>query len=111
LLADAYSLAVADADTFFQVEVPALLDWLSITKDDLRKIHLAQPTLSMLGAESDAVWPGFQETHEFLLSWLPQVEAFDLPRATHAMHMMNPHDAAEGLTEFLIRYPMQIGQK
>jgi pimeloyl-ACP methyl ester carboxylesterase len=41
-----------------------------------------------------------------LLSWLPNVEAFDLPAATHLLHVQNPDGMAEALAAFFARHPL-----
>jgi hypothetical protein len=39
-----------------------------------------------------------------LLSWLPHVEAFDLPAATHLLHLENARDMADALGSFFARH-------
>lgn len=39
-------------------------------------------------------------------SWLPNVEAFVLPNATHLLHVQNPRGMAEGLAAFFARHPI-----
>lgn len=93
---------VADAETFFGQELPALQAW-SFTRDDARRI--TQPTLAVMGAKSaemDRIW---RERQELLLSWLPNVEPFVLPNATHLLQVENPRGMAEGLAAFFARHP------
>jgi hypothetical protein len=40
---------------------------------------------------------------ELLLSWLPNVEPFDLPDATHLLHVQEPRAIATGLTDLFER--------
>jgi pimeloyl-ACP methyl ester carboxylesterase len=98
ILPGAFEQAVADADTFFGVEMPALEEW-TFTQEDAARIK--QPVLAVLGADSDAVFPGFGEGHRLLLEWLPQAKPFVLPRAAHLLQVQNPHDMAAALAAFL----------
>jgi pimeloyl-ACP methyl ester carboxylesterase len=99
-LPGAFADAVAAADTFFGQELPALQAW-SFTEEDAARI--AQPTLAVLG-ENTA--PTFPERRELLLAWLPNVEPFDLPDATHLLHAQSPRGLAEGLSAFYARHPL-----
>jgi pimeloyl-ACP methyl ester carboxylesterase len=95
-----FEQAVADADAFFAQELPALQRW-SFTQEDASRI--AQPVLAVLGENTD---PTFPERLELLRSWLPNVEPFDLPGATHLLHLQNPQGMAEGLASFYARHPL-----
>jgi pimeloyl-ACP methyl ester carboxylesterase len=97
-----FDQAVADADTLFAQDLPALMEW-RFTRDDARGIR--QPVLAMLGADSASLWPGFREGYELVREWLPQAEGFVLKGATHGLQMQNPHDAAEALARFFARHP------
>jgi pimeloyl-ACP methyl ester carboxylesterase len=98
-----FAQAATDADTFFRIEMPALQEW-SFTREAAGRI--TQPVLAVLGADSDAVWPGWGEGHRLLLEWLPQAEALLVPGATHALQMQNPRGVAEGLAAFFARHPL-----
>jgi pimeloyl-ACP methyl ester carboxylesterase len=98
----AYDQAAADADTFFLFEGPALGEWRFGPAEAAR---ITQPVLLMLGAETDAVTPMFGEMNAALAEWLPHAEPVQLPRATHALQMMNPAGTAELLTAFFARHP------
>ena len=95
--------AVADADTFFQVEMPALGEW-SFTEEKAKRIR--QPVLAVVGAESAALWPGWEEIQDRVCTWMPQAEGFALPRATHALQMTHPRAMAERLAAFFARHPL-----
>ncbi len=95
--------AVADADTFFGQELPAVREW-SFGGDDAQRIQ--QPVLCVLGGRSDDVSPVFTQRHELLLDWLPNVEGYVLPRATHLLHVQNPGEMAERLVSFLALHPL-----
>jgi pimeloyl-ACP methyl ester carboxylesterase len=93
-----FEQAVADADTFFGVELPALGEW-TFGPDDAARIK--QPVLAVLGEDSDTGWPGFGEGHHLLLEWFPQAKPFVLRQATHLLQVQNPRDMAQGLAAFL----------
>ena len=97
ILPGAFEQAVADADTFFGVEMPALQEW-TFSQEDAARIK--QPVLAVLGADSDADWPGFGEGHRLLLEWFPQARPFVLRRAAHLLQVQNPRDMAQGLAAF-----------
>lgn len=99
-LPDAFDQAVADADTFFGQELPAVQQW-SFTQEEASRI--TQPVLAALGTLSR---PIFRERRELLLAWLPNVEPFVLPDATHLLHVENPRGMAEGLAAFFARHPL-----
>jgi pimeloyl-ACP methyl ester carboxylesterase len=103
-LPGAFAQHVADADTFFLHEAPAVLHWV-FTREDARRI--TQPVLMAIGAKSDdAMTNAIQEV---LLSWLPNAEPFVLPDATHLMQVENPRGMAEGLVAFYARHPLNEG--
>jgi pimeloyl-ACP methyl ester carboxylesterase len=100
VLPGAFDLAVIDADTFFDRELPALMEW-RFSREDAQRI--TQPVLVVLGADSPGSWPGFQEGHTLLREWLPQADGVVLEAAAHGMQMQNPHGAATALAAFLAR--------
>lgn len=65
--------------------------------------RFAQPVLVVVGENSAATFP---ERRELLLSWLPNVESFELPGATHLLHVQNPRGMAEALASFFARHPL-----
>ena len=89
------------ADTFFAQELPAVQQW-SFAETDARRI--AQPVLAVLGENSA---PTFRERRDLLLAWLPRVEPFNLPGATHLLHIERPHEMAEALSSFFARHPLE----
>ena len=104
-LPGAFEQAVADADTFFTQEMPAIQQW-PFTEDDAHRIQ--QPALVVLGT---ATPPMFAERQKLLLHWLPNAEPLDLPGLTHLLHGQDPVAVAEGLADFFGRHPMpkQLG--
>jgi pimeloyl-ACP methyl ester carboxylesterase len=106
VLPGAFDQAVADAETSFERELPEHLNW-RFGEAETRSI--TQPTLSVLGGESDALWSRFGETHRLLLGWLPHAEGFVLPSTTHFMQMEDPRGMAEALAAFWARHPLATG--
>jgi pimeloyl-ACP methyl ester carboxylesterase len=103
VLPGAFSQAVADADTFFRFELPALQQW-SFTQVDAGRI--TQPVLAVVGADSHTLWPGWIEVHELVQAWLPQAEAFELKDSTHGLQIIDPKGMAERLAGFFKRHPL-----
>jgi pimeloyl-ACP methyl ester carboxylesterase len=103
VLPGAFAHAVADADTFFQFELPALQQW-RFTQADAGRI--TQPILAVLGGDSHTLWPGWVEVQDLVQSWLPQAEAFVLQGVTHGLQLMDPKGMAHGLAGFLARHPL-----
>jgi pimeloyl-ACP methyl ester carboxylesterase len=103
LLPGAFAQAVADADTFFRIERPALEQW-SFTQEAAGRI--AQPVLAVLGADSSTFWPGWGEGHRLLQAWLPQAETFVLAGAMHGLQLFDPKGMAAALAGFFARHPL-----
>jgi pimeloyl-ACP methyl ester carboxylesterase len=101
-LPGAFDQYVADAETFFAQELPALQQW-SFRREDAERIK--QPVLAVVGARSLEMDPIWGERHQLLLDWLPNVEPFVLPEATHLLQLMNPRDMARGLATFFDSAP------
>ena len=106
VLPGAFAQAVADAGTWFEHELPGQLGW-RFGEAEARRI--SQPTLSVLGGESDALWSRFGETHRLLLGWLPHAEGFVLPGATHFLQIQDPRGMAEALAAFWARHRLPAG--
>jgi pimeloyl-ACP methyl ester carboxylesterase len=106
VLPGAFAQAVADAETWFERELSGQLAWRFGEAEAWR---ISQPTLSVLGGESDAIWSRFGETHRLLLEWLPHVEGFVLPGATHFMQIQDPRGMAEALAVFWARHRFPAG--
>ena len=101
-LPGSFEQAVADADAFFGSELPALQAW-SFTQAEARRV--TQPVLAVVGEHSASTFP---ERRELLLAWLPNVEPFELPDATHLLHVQNPRGMAEALAAFFARHPLPL---
>ena len=94
----ACALAVADLDTYFQVELPELQQWHFTVEDAHR---LRPPVLAVVGSDTA---PIFSEGHALLKQWLPQAEELVVPHTTHALQVMNPRAVADGLARFVARH-------
>jgi pimeloyl-ACP methyl ester carboxylesterase len=100
-LPGAFEQAAADADAFFTQELPALWQRWSFSAEDAQRI--TQPVLIVTGENSAATFP---ERAQLLLSWLPNAEPFELPDATHLLHVQNALGTAEALAAFFARHPI-----
>ena len=60
LPAEAFEMAVADLDTFFQIEIPALQHWHFTAEEATR---LRKPVLAVVGTETASI---FRESHELI---------------------------------------------
>lgn len=92
---------VADADTIFELDMPALQPW-EFTQADAARI--TQPVLNLTGASTTAY---FREAHETVRAWLPLSENHHVPNATHCMLQTNPRSVAEYLASFFLRHRLQ----
>jgi pimeloyl-ACP methyl ester carboxylesterase len=90
-----WAQAVADADTFFQVELPAVQGW-NITPDQLGQIKA--PVLYVQG---ERTWPIFAEVREFVHRLLPQTLDASIPNAMHLIQIEDPSTVARALATFL----------
>jgi pimeloyl-ACP methyl ester carboxylesterase len=96
----AVAQAVKDADTFFGVELPALVQW------EFGAAHAAgisQPVLSVLGAETEPLWV---EVDQFLRSSLPHVESCTVPGVGHLLHGQRPEPVAQAMADFFTQHPL-----
>jgi 3-oxoadipate enol-lactonase len=100
----AVAQALADADTFFRHELPALRQW-PFGPDEARRVR--QPVLAVVGENSDS---RFHQRQKLLLEWLPNVEPFVLRGAGHLLHLENPSGMADGLAAFFARHPLGMAR-
>jgi pimeloyl-ACP methyl ester carboxylesterase len=103
VLPGALDQAVADVDTFFAQELPAIREW-SFGPEEAARV--TRPALAVLGARTNEVTSVFDRRHELLLAWLPDVEPFVVPDVTHLLQVQNPRAVAEGLAAFFSRHPI-----
>jgi pimeloyl-ACP methyl ester carboxylesterase len=95
-----FEQAVADADTFLQVEMPAAFRW-EFGPQQARRI--TQPVLSVLGSHSPE---RAQLVHRVLTGWIPQTRLATLDRAEHALPLLDPPGLARTLANFLDSVPV-----
>jgi pimeloyl-ACP methyl ester carboxylesterase len=86
--------AIADADTFFNSELPSLQAW---SLDRTRASRIAQPALIVVGSRTE---PMFVEAAERLVEWLPRTQLRPIERAGHLLHMQEPDAVATAIAEF-----------
>jgi pimeloyl-ACP methyl ester carboxylesterase len=98
MLPGAFEQAVADADTFFAVELPSLPEWRFGPE---QAAGIDRPILRVLGSDSLKM---FNEIDALLQQWFPNSEPSQIPDATHALQMMNPRAVAEALEAFYDRH-------
>ncbi len=103
LLPGVFDQAVADSPTVFLAELPGLLRW-PFGEAEARRI--TQPTLSILGGDSDALGRRFGDAHRFLLAHLPNAEEVVLPGMTHLPQLQDSALTAAALIDFWARHPM-----
>jgi 3-oxoadipate enol-lactonase len=94
--------SVADADTFFGVELPALADW-SLHQERAGRIE--QPVLSVIGTETQPLW---FEVAEFLRCHVPRIEEARISGAGHLLHIQEPDAVTDAVASFLEGH--RIGQ-
>jgi pimeloyl-ACP methyl ester carboxylesterase len=92
--------AVADADTFFGVELPGVAAW---EFDAAAAARISQPALSVVGAQSGTLWV---EVAERLRSWLPAVEECTIDGVAHLLHIQQSAPVARAIAAFLRRHPI-----
>ena len=56
-----------------------------------------------------AAWPGFRETHEALLAWLPRAEGVTVPAQSHLLQIESPGPVADAITSMLDRHQPDDG--
>ena len=86
--------AVANADQFFQVELPAVTEW-SFGHDDARLID--QPILNVIGIESA---PRFVQGAAIVQTLFPASVRFELPGAGHLLMAQRPGAMATRMAQF-----------
>ncbi|WP_181424497.1 alpha/beta fold hydrolase [Georgenia satyanarayanai] len=87
-----------DAETFFAIDLPALLAWRA-DPTVLAGVHC--PVMVVGGAESGA-W--FREAQELLVQWLPRAEQVTVAGAGHLLAGTHPRELAGLTAEFVGRH-------
>jgi pimeloyl-ACP methyl ester carboxylesterase len=96
----AVAQAIADADTFFGVELPALTTWVFGAE---QAAIVTPPVLSVLGADTHPLWI---DVAAFLRAALPHVEEHTIDGVGHLLHVQRPEPVARGMADFLGRHSM-----
>jgi pimeloyl-ACP methyl ester carboxylesterase len=102
MIPDAFAEAVAEADLFFQAEMPAVQGFAFGPGEAER---VTQPVLNVIGANSVS---RFIEGGELVQTWFPHAERLTVPAAGHLLMVQNPTAVADGLKQFLARHPIAI---
>ena len=104
---DVWARAEAAMMTTFEVDFPAIAGWdfRPSSADTYAPQKTSVPVLACMGLQSEATMPGFRETQDFLMRWLPNVERAGIPFATHGMQSMNPVAVGEAAVDFFSRHP------
>lgn len=88
---------IADADTLFGVELPAVGAW---EFGPGQAATIAQPVLSVSGTNTEQLWV---EVAALLRSSFPQIEELTIEGVGHLLHMQRPTPVVRGLADFLHR--------
>jgi 3-oxoadipate enol-lactonase len=91
---------IIDADTFFGVELPGLMQWRFDAEAGKKAVS---PALSMLGSNTRQLWV---EVDERLRAWLPKSEACTIEGVGHLLHIQKPQPVARALGGFFERHPI-----
>jgi pimeloyl-ACP methyl ester carboxylesterase len=102
-LPGAFGQGVADADTFFDQELPAIQQW-QLARGCGR---ITRPVLAVVGEKSLEVSPIWNERQQRAAGLAAERRGLVLPGATHLLHVQNPRGMAEAL--LLLRAPPDGG--
>jgi 3-oxoadipate enol-lactonase len=91
---------VKDADTFFGVELPGLVEW-TFGPDDAARVR--RPVLSVVGTKTGQLWV---EVAELLRGSLPYIEERRIDDVGHLLHLEAPTPVAEAIAAFLTANPI-----
>jgi pimeloyl-ACP methyl ester carboxylesterase len=100
--------AIEDADTFFSIELPSLVEWAFGPE---QAAAIRRPVLSVIGARTQPVWV---EIAGFLRSSLPRVEECTIDGVGHLLQIQRPEPVARAMGDFLERNPLvdhQVGRQ
>jgi pimeloyl-ACP methyl ester carboxylesterase len=100
----AFGEGLAEADLFFQAELPAVGQWRF---GPVEAGRVTQPVLNVFGTESV---PRFVEATELVQSWFPQAERLEVPDVGHLLMVADPETVADGLGAFVARHPVERAQ-
>jgi pimeloyl-ACP methyl ester carboxylesterase len=94
--------AIEDADTFFSIELPSLVEWAFGPE---QAAAIRRPVLSVIGARTQPVWV---EIAGFLRSSLPRVEECTIDGVGHLLQIQRPEPVARAMADFLERNPLVV---
>lgn len=92
--------AIKDADTFFGIELPGLMDW---TFGAEQAAAIGCPVLSVLGGETQPLWV---DVADFLRTSLPLVDECTIGGVGHLLHLQRPKPVARAMAKFLAQHPI-----
>ena len=93
-----FDQAVSEVDVLFEVELPALGEWLFGPE---QAAGITLPSIALLGEQSAEI---SQQGFAWQQEHLPGVETFTVPGANHILQMMNPSAVAGALASFVARH-------
>ena len=101
--------AERDGATFFETEMPALMQWVF---DVDRADRITPSVLYVIGGESAktlevfaSTGAAFDEGAQLVRSWLPQTREALVPGVNHLLQIQNPGLLAKTIAEFLLGHP------
>lgn len=89
-----------DVGTFFDTDLPALLNW-EFSADHARRIRC--PAVHVGGAESGRY---FAEVRELVLGWLPHAEDVLIAGADHSLVLTHTGAVADAVARFVRQHPV-----
>jgi len=92
--------AEADAATFFEVELPALVEWRF---DGDMAAKISAPVLHVLASESGRF---YAEGRDLVQTWFPESESRVVEGVRHLLQVQDPEAVAEAIAGFIARHPM-----
>ena len=92
--------SIKDADTFFGTELPSLAAW---TLEPDQAAAIEQPTLSILGLETNPLWV---EVAAFLRAHVPDLREAEIEGVGHLLHLQRPEPVATAVADFLSAHPL-----
>lgn len=104
VLPGAYEQAIRDADTFFQIELPALRSWKP-TPTETKSI--SRPILFVGGAETVGADIAKEVMPKIGREWFPHAEGAWIPRATHFSQLSNLEGLSAALVGFFGSHPLE----
>jgi pimeloyl-ACP methyl ester carboxylesterase len=92
--------AVKDAETFFGVEIPAVIAW---TFGPSQAASIRTPVLSVFGSKTLPFWV---DVAAFLRSSIDHIEERTISDVGHLLHIERPEPVAQAIAEFIGHLPI-----